>query len=56
MSSYHPIVFLIKVGLSLALNQTGDLVQANIIAYQQLVGKLIYLSYRIQPDIAFVIG
>lgn len=33
-----------------------DYKEDNIKAYQYLIGKLIYLSYRIQPDVLFVVG
>ena len=45
-----------KVNLFFKLNQARDFVQADMIAYQQLVRKLIYPSYKMQWDIAFVRG
>ena len=45
-----------KVNLFFKLNQARYFVQADMIAYQQLVGKLMYPGYKIQWDIAFVKG
>lgn len=45
-----------KAGSTLILNQARDLFSADMIIYQYLIGKLIYLDYRTRPDIAFVIG
>ena len=56
MTSCHPTVFLVKAGSTLFLDQAGDHQQANSIEYQRLIGKLMYLSCRIRPDIAFVMG
>lgn len=56
MSLYHSTVFLMKVGSTLTLDQAGDLLPANMIVYQRLIGKLIYLAYGTWPDIAFVVG
>ena len=56
MSLCHPTVFLIKAESSLILDQVGDPRPINMGVYQQLLGKLMYLAYRIRPDIAFVIG
>ena len=44
-----------KTNSSLTLNQTVDLVQANMTTYQQFVRKLIYLGSATQPDIVFII-
>lgn len=55
MSLYQPIVFLMKVGLTLILDQARDYFLANMIVYQYLTGKLIYLAYGMQLDIAFLI-
>ena len=56
ISSYYPILFPMKASSSLLVDQAADFVQAGMTVYQWLVRKLIYLGYRIQPDIAFVIG
>lgn len=56
MSLYHSIVFSIKTGLSLILDQIGDLIKANMTVYQRLIEKLIYLGCGTWLGIAFVIG
>lgn len=56
MSLCHSTVFLIKVDSTFTLDQVGDFFMADIIVYQHLIGKLIYLSCKTKPDIAFVIG
>lgn len=55
MSLCQPTVFLMKAGLSPTLDQDGNHAQTNVIAYQHLIGKLMYLAYEIRPNIAFVI-
>lgn len=55
MTSCHPIVLPVKASFTFILDQTGDHQQANFIAYHQLIGKLIYLSYKTCLDITFVI-
>ena len=56
MILYHPIVILVKASSSLFLNQLEDHQLVDLIIYQQLVGKLIYLSCRTYLDIVFIIG
>lgn len=56
MSLYYPTVFPIKVGSTLILDQAGDLFLADMIVYQHLIRKLIYLACGTQPDIAFIVG
>ena len=56
MSLCYLTILPIKVGLLLILNQGRDHFPINMVVYQQLVGKLIYLTYETRPDIAFVIG
>ena len=55
MSLCHLTVFTIKTDSSLTLNQTVDLMLANMTTYQQYVRKLIYLDCVIQPDIVYII-
>ena len=45
-----------KAGSSLTLDQAGDHPLTNLIAYQCLIGKLMYLACGIRPDRAFVVG
>ena len=56
MTSCHPTVLPVKTGSTLLLDQAGDHQQADLTAYQRLIGKLIYLSCGTRPDIAFVVG
>lgn len=56
MSSCHPTVLPMKAGSSLILDQAGDHFQTDLIVYQRLVGKLMYLACGTRPDIAFVVG
>ena len=55
MTFCHPTVLLVKAGSTFFLDQAGDHQQANLIAYQCLIGKLIYLSCGTRPDIVFVV-
>ena len=50
------MIFLMKAGSVLFLDQAGDHIQANLTIYKQLIRKLMYLAYRTRPDIAFIIG
>ena len=56
MSSYHPTVFSMKTGSFLTLDQAGDHLLTDLIVYQCLIWKLMYLACGTRPDIAFVIG
>lgn len=56
MTSCHLIIVLVKVGSTLFLDQADNHQQANLIVYQRLIEKLIYLSCRTHPNITFVIG
>ena len=56
MTSCHPTVLPVKAGSTLLLDQAGDHQQADLTAYQCLIGKLMYLSWATRPDIAFVVG
>lgn len=56
MISYHPIILPVKTGFTLILDQARDHQHVDFIAYHRLIGKLIYLSCEIRPDIAFVVG
>lgn len=38
------------------MDQAGDNVRVDLILYQRLIRKLMYLKCRTRPDIAFVIG
>lgn len=55
MSLCHPSIFPMKTGSTLLLDQAKDYIQANLIIYQQLIGKLIYLTFVTRPNIAFVV-
>ena len=56
ISSCYPTILPVKAGSTLTLNQVDNHTPADMIAYQQLVGKLIYSACRTRPDIAFVVG
>ena len=56
MSSCHPTVLPMKAGSALFLDQAGDHIQADLIIYQQLIKKLMYLACETRPDIAFIVG
>ena len=56
MSSCHPTIVPVKAGLTLTFNQVDNHTPADMVAYQRLVGKLIYLVCGTRPDIAFVMG
>lgn len=45
-----------KVGSSLTFDQVRDHLPTDMIVYQQLVQKLMYLACEIRLDIAFVVG
>lgn len=45
-----------KTRSSFILNQTKDLIEVDMIAYQRLIKKLMYLGYGRQADIAFIVG
>ena len=55
MSLCHPTVFLMKASSSFTINQARDFLITDLIAYQQLIEKLIYLACETRPDIAFVV-
>lgn len=54
-SLYHPIVFWMKRGLSLILDQNRDYFPIEIIVYQRLIRKLIYLACETKSDIVFIL-
>lgn len=56
MTSCYLIVLPVKAGSTLILKQIGDHSQDDFIAYQQLMGKLIYPSFETRPDITIVVG
>lgn len=46
MTSYHSTVLPIKAAFTIMIDQVGDDAIVDLISYQQLVGKLIYLAFR----------
>ena len=56
MSLCHLTIFSMKTSSFLTLNQLENLFLIELIAYQCLIKKLIYLAYRTRPDIAFIMG
>lgn len=55
MISCQTFVFLVKTGSNFFIDQASDYQQANLIAYQCLIRKFIYLSCETHPHIAFMI-
>lgn len=55
MSFCHPTVFLMKTGSTLTLYQAEDLFPTDMIVYQLLIKKLMYLVFGTRPDIAFIV-
>ena len=56
MTFCHPTVLPVKAGSTLFLDQADDYQQAELIAYQRLIRKLMYLSCGTRSNIAFVVG
>lgn len=56
MTSCYATVLFIQDGLFISIDQAGNYDFANLVAYQWLIEKLIYLAYSIWPDIPFIIG
>lgn len=56
MILYYNTVFPVKIGSTLFLNQINNHQQADLTAYQRLIGKFIYLSCKTRLDIVFVVG
>lgn len=55
MTLGHLTVLPIKAGSTPFLDQAGDHYQADLTVYQYLIGKLIYLSCGIYPNIAIAV-
>ena len=55
MTSCHHTVLPVKAGSTFFLDQAGNYQQADLIAYQRLIGKLMYLSCGTRPNIAFMV-
>lgn len=56
MRDYNPVSRPIKARNFIEMQNKEDYKEANIKAYQCLIGKLMYLSYKTQLDILFVVG
>lgn len=56
MTSCHPTALPVKADSFFFMDQVGDHFQADLAVYQQLVGKLMYLSCGTRPNIASVVG
>lgn len=56
MSLYYLTVFLIKAVFIIPIHQASDNITINLILYQHLVDKLMYLAYNTRPNLAFVVG
>ena len=55
MTSYYSNIFLVETGSIFLLNQIENYQQADLIIYQQLIGKLMYLSCGTRSNIAFIV-
>lgn len=47
---------LTKVGLFIEITEANDYKKANLVTYQQLIWKLMYLVFNIKLNIIFIIG
>lgn len=56
LTNYNANVIPMKTGLSIKMSDPKDHKKPNLYTYQRLIGKLMYLSYSIRPDISFVVG
>lgn len=56
MTLYDTTVLPIKAGLFISIDQAGNNNSINLTAYQQLVGKLIYLACNIWLNISFIVS
>ena len=56
MSLCYLTVLSIKIGSSFTLDQVEDYLPTDMVVYQQLVRKQIYLACETRSDIAFVVG
>ena len=56
MTLCHPTIFLIKADSTFFLDQIEDHQQTDLIAYQLLIDKPIYLNCKTCPDITFIVG
>lgn len=45
-----------KTGSAIKMTELKDYEEVDLQIYQQLIGKLMYLAYKIRPDISFIIG
>ena len=52
----NPVSIPMNPGSYIALEGNGDDVQTETIAYQRLIGKLLYIACGTRPDIAFAVG
>lgn len=55
MSSYYRTIFIIKAGSSLILNTDKDHFLTNMIIYQCLIEKLIYLAHETKSNMVNVL-
>lgn len=56
LTKCNPNVILMKTGSVIDISEVRDYEGINLQIYQRLIGKLIYLTCGIRPDIVFVIG
>lgn len=56
LSACNSISIPMKPGSYIMLDVDGDSDQAEIIPYQRLIGKLLYIACGTRPDIAFAVG
>ena len=56
LTNYNVLTILIKAGSFIKINKSDNYNKANLGDYHWLIGKFIYLAYRIRPNIVFVVG
>jgi hypothetical protein len=56
MYDCHQVATPMKPGTTISLDDSGDDETANILDYQRIIGKLLYLSCGTRSDISFVVG
>lgn len=56
LTKHNANIILIKVRLSIKIFKLNDYNKSDLYTYQQLIRKLIYLTYKTRSNIVFIIG